>query len=110
MTAAWRMAAFTKGRVGARHSPSPPRCSVNWPTRVRSALVSARDCLARFSESPSARTKTPTDQLIEAEDYYFDELGRTVFTATFLLKRGHCCGNGCRHCPYPKIEPNESAA
>jgi hypothetical protein len=48
--------------------------------------------------------------LIEAEDYYFDELGRTVFTATFLLKRGHCCGNGCRHCPYPKIEPNESAA
>jgi hypothetical protein len=25
-----------------------------------------------------------------------------VFTAKFLLRRGYCCGSGCRHCPYPK--------
>ncbi|MCX7412631.1 MAG: DUF5522 domain-containing protein [Planctomycetia bacterium] len=31
-----------------------------------------------------------------------------VFTAAFHLKRGHCCGSGCRHCPYePKhVEGN----
>lgn len=34
-------------------------------------------------------------------DYYYDELGRIVFTAQYHLKRGYCCGSGCRHCPYP---------
>jgi Family of unknown function (DUF5522) len=37
--------------------------------------------------------------LIENEDYYIEK-GRWVFTATFLQKRGYCCGSGCRHCPY----------
>jgi hypothetical protein len=23
-----------------------------------------------------------------------------VFTARYHLKRGTCCSNGCRHCPY----------
>jgi iron complex transport system substrate-binding protein len=27
--------------------------------------------------------------------------GYEVFTAEFHLSRGYCCGNGCRHCPYP---------
>ena len=34
------------------------------------------------------------------EDYYTDELGRIVFTEAYHLKRGYCCGSGCRHCPY----------
>lgn len=25
-----------------------------------------------------------------------------VFTELYHLKRGHCCGSGCRHCPYDK--------
>lgn len=33
-------------------------------------------------------------------DYYFDEDGYIVLTEKYHLKRGHCCGNGCRHCPY----------
>ncbi|HEY1022797.1 MAG TPA: DUF5522 domain-containing protein [Flavisolibacter sp.] len=37
---------------------------------------------------------------IEGEDYYVNEDGRVVFTAQYLLERGYCCGNGCRHCPY----------
>jgi hypothetical protein len=37
--------------------------------------------------------------LIEGEDYYI-EAGLLVFTRRFHLKRGHCCGSGCRHCPY----------
>ena len=37
---------------------------------------------------------------IENEDYYIDKNGLLVFTAKYLLERGFCCGNGCRHCPY----------
>jgi hypothetical protein len=36
---------------------------------------------------------------LDTEDYYFDGL-YMVFTAAYLLKRGTCCGSGCRHCPY----------
>jgi len=36
---------------------------------------------------------------IEGVDYYIEN-GRWVFTAAYHLKRGFCCGNGCRHCPY----------
>lgn len=38
--------------------------------------------------------------LVEGEDYYFNEEGRMVLTEAYLLKRGYCCENGCRHCPY----------
>lgn len=37
--------------------------------------------------------------LIEDIDYY-EENGFFVFTAWYLLKRGYCCNNGCRHCVY----------
>jgi hypothetical protein len=36
---------------------------------------------------------------LDPEDYYFDGQNM-VFTAAFHLKRGYCCGSGCRHCPY----------
>jgi len=38
--------------------------------------------------------------LIEGEDYYLNDQGLVVLTEKFLLNRGYCCGNGCRHCPY----------
>lgn len=28
--------------------------------------------------------------------------GYSVFTAFYHLKRGSCCGSGCRHCPFVK--------
>jgi len=34
------------------------------------------------------------------EILYYMENGLMVFTAAYLLKRGHCCKRGCRHCPY----------
>lgn len=37
----------------------------------------------------------------EQNDIYIDpDTGFAVLTAEFLLKRGYCCGSGCRHCPY----------
>jgi hypothetical protein len=38
--------------------------------------------------------------LVEGEDYYFEN-GLMVLTARYLLRRGYCCEQGCRHCPYP---------
>lgn len=32
-------------------------------------------------------------------DFYLEN-GLMVFTAAYLLKRGSCCHNRCRHCPY----------
>lgn len=36
----------------------------------------------------------------DEDDLYFDNSGLVVFTEKYLLERGYCCGNGCRHCPY----------
>jgi hypothetical protein len=38
--------------------------------------------------------------LIEGEDFYYNEQGYIVLTEQFHLKKGYCCGNGCKHCPY----------
>lgn len=37
---------------------------------------------------------------LEKDDYYLTPEGYRVFTEKYLLKRGYCCQNGCRHCPY----------
>jgi len=42
-------------------------------------------------------------KLIEGIDYYIDKkTGLLVFTEHYLLKRGYCCNNGCKNCPYKK--------
>lgn len=41
--------------------------------------------------------------LVDGLDYYLEN-GLMVFTAHFLRRRGYCCDNGCRHCPYDKTE------
>ena len=33
-------------------------------------------------------------------DFYYDGEGRRVMTETYHIRRGSCCGNGCKHCPY----------
>lgn len=39
------------------------------------------------------------EKFIENVDYYFEN-GLMILTEDFLLKRGYCCRNGCRNCPY----------
>ena len=49
--------------------------------------------------------------LVEGEDYYYNDQGYIVLTESFHLKKGYCCGNGCKHCPYEFInvpEPGRS--
>ena len=49
------------------------------------------------------------DAAVERGDagYLDPDTGLFVMTAAELLARGFCCGNGCRHCPYPPAEPEE---
>lgn len=53
--------------------------------------------------SEKKKTEKKAAVFVEGEDYYFNE-GLMVLTARFLFNRGYCCGNNCRHCPYPKTE------
>jgi hypothetical protein len=46
---------------------------------------------------------------LEPEDYYF-EGPYLVFTAAYHLKRGSCCGSGCRHCPYGNAPAQQQEA
>lgn len=41
-----------------------------------------------------------SNNLVEGEDYYFNEDGYIVLTEKYHLQKGFCCGNGCTHCPY----------
>jgi hypothetical protein len=54
---------------------------------------------AESGNDAAAEQKSSLPQLSEGEDYYL-EGGAMVFTATYHLKRGSCCGSDCRHCPY----------
>lgn len=40
--------------------------------------------------------------LLEHIDYTIEQ-GLYVFSRWFHLKRGQCCGNACRHCPFDHV-------
>jgi hypothetical protein len=40
----------------------------------------------------------------EKEDYYLTPEGYIVFTEKYHLKRGYCCKNRCKHCPWKYAE------
>lgn len=47
------------------------------------------------------------NRLEQGIDYYFNEKGLMVLTESFHLKKGFCCGNGCKHCPYEYVNVPE---
>ena len=54
---------------------------------------------------PPESTRSHDAADAQGRDGYVDPAtGYFVLTAGFLTRRGHCCGNGCRHCPWPPAE------
>lgn len=50
-------------------------------------------------ETDKAKNEWPIAILKENIHYYMEN-GFMVFTQTYHLARGTCCGNACRHCPF----------
>jgi hypothetical protein len=63
--------------------------------RISRELGGIGSILAKIGKAVSERRAA-----CSTEDFYFDENGNVVFTSAYHLKRGTCCGSGCRHCPY----------
>src|SRR5688500_4461452 len=79
--------------------------------RLLAELPEARclcpSCLESIAENPEATWEELITRSrgvlaapgLDAGDYYRE--GETlVFTERYHLRRGYCCGSGCRHCPY----------
>ena len=52
--------------------------------------------------------KKEDDDQANKNPLYYMENGLIVFTEAYHLKRGYCCRNGCRHCPYGFKKENGS--
>lgn len=57
-----------------------------------------RACVCRRCVEEERRRSAPP--LVPGPGDYYLENGLWVFTAQYHLRRGYCCGSGCRHCPY----------
>jgi len=40
------------------------------------------------------------EKTVEGVDYIMNPDGYRVMTEYYLVKRGYCCSNGCKNCPY----------
>ncbi len=92
-------------RRAAGADPFPERCwceDVSLSTEVLERIpphLQQKACLC----PTCAGCPTPAREPLpgpEEPDTYFTEDGRMVFTRAYHLRRGYCCRNGCRHCPY----------
>ncbi|KAJ1459178.1 periplasmic binding protein-domain-containing protein [Pelagophyceae sp. CCMP2097] len=64
-----------------------------------------------FAEAPNGWAAAHAAAVSEKRLTYDDpETGYTVFTSLAALRRGHCCGSGCRHCPYDHANVKDKAA
>lgn len=67
-----------------------------------SAKITAYVKAVENGKIPNEANRYATPQLIENIDYYMEN-GLMVLSSWFHLKRGECCGNACRHCPYEHV-------
>lgn len=71
------------------------------PADLRNQACVCKQCVTNFHRAQAPRQ--PASRRLPA-DFYFEN-GLVVFTAEYHLRRGYCCGNNCRHCPYPIAPP-----
>ena len=103
---AGRASKYTRCRLPVRLAYSEPQKSKSAALKREAAIKRMRraekDRL--LASSPPASIPNPVPDQPDATL----ENGLVVFTAAYHLRRGFCCGSGCRHCPYePKhVEGN----
>ena len=60
-----------------------------------------------MQEDRSNPTGEEDQSFVEGIDFYFED-GLMVLTRRYLVNRGHCCENNCRHCPYDPADTPDS--
>ncbi len=94
-------AAAYKGPCWCRQVEIPEALLSQIPPEARGKACLCRDCVTAFHRG---RPTAPSRPELRPGDFYF-VAGLMVFTGQYHLRRGYCCGNGCRHCPYSKALP-----
>ena len=89
-------AAAYKGPCWCESAKIPPELLVRVPTEARNSACICRTCVNTFHREQAEVEALP----VVPGDFYFDSSGLMVFTAAYHQRRGYCCGNDCRHCPY----------
>lgn len=89
-----------------------PALSVTALRRLRAELPEphclCQNCLEAIAASPEVTwdelvahsRHQPAASLVPLEGDTYQEGEAIVFTVQYHLRRGYCCGNVCRHCPY----------
>lgn len=94
-------AAAYKGPCWCESVKIPDELLVRVPVEARNRACLCRNCVTAFHREQSGSEPLP----VVPGDFYFDPDGLMVFTAAYHRRRGYCCGNDCRHCPYgPKLK------
>ncbi len=90
-------AAAHKGPCWCLTAEIPAELIARVPPELRNKSCICRECVMNHHRQKASRR--PAAQQVLPEDFYFEH-GLIVFTAEYHLRRGYCCGGGCRHCPY----------
>jgi hypothetical protein len=89
-------AAAYKGPCWCATVSIPEELLARVPAELRNKACICRNCVREFHRAKEGGVAGPK---IRPGDFYFDS-GLMVFTAAYHLRRGYCCDNNCRHCPY----------
>lgn len=84
-----------KGACWCQQWEFPAELLARVPADLRNKACICRNCAREFQRTRQGAARPK----ILPGDFYFDN-GLMVFNAVYHLRRGYCCGNGCRHCPY----------
>jgi hypothetical protein len=92
---------------GCQFDPSGPAVAACWCMDVPLGVEHLRRITQNFGPSVclcspclNAAAGDPGTPAVPGRDYYITSAGTLVFTAAYHLRRGSCCDNACRHCPY----------
>ncbi|MEC7119863.1 MAG: DUF5522 domain-containing protein [Pseudomonadota bacterium] len=74
-------------------------CPACMTAQTQAHIAATIDTCSVHQYAPAQALACQHLPLIEGLDYQI-ESGRWVLSRWYLLKRGECCGNACRNCPY----------
>jgi hypothetical protein len=89
-------AAAYKGPCWCTTARIPDELIARVPAEARNKACICRACVQQFHREQARAEARP----VLPGDFYFTPEGLMVFTAAYHKRRGYCCGNDCRHCPY----------